>query len=62
MKPLHSAIVACNVAEIELASTLAALRAILCTTISEVDTVQYHMLGAIWEGALISNNVLKGGT
>ena len=47
MKPLHGAIVACNVAEIELASTLAALCAILCTTISEVDTVQYHMLHAI---------------
>ena len=47
LKPLHGAIVACNVAGIELASILAALCVILCTTISEVDTVQYHMLGAI---------------
>ena len=37
-KRLHGAIVACNVAEVELASTLAALRAILRATISEVDT------------------------
>ena len=56
MKPLHGAIVACNVAETELASTLAALRAILCTTISEVDTVQYNMLGAILH-TMLDNHV-----